>query len=94
MAVYIQRVDGTNQEWHVGEPIPKSIGRVVTRQADGDELELILDVVREPVVAIGNCNRTRFRYQDPANDGPEVEIIRRGYQDRRWQGLRLRLEQI
>lgn len=29
------------EEWHVGEPVPE-VGRVVTFQADGDELELIL----------------------------------------------------
>lgn len=29
-------------QWHVGEPFPSVLGRVVTFQADGDELDLIL----------------------------------------------------
>jgi hypothetical protein len=41
MALYINY----KTEWHIGEPIPTDIGRVVTLQADGDELELILDAM-------------------------------------------------
>jgi hypothetical protein len=41
MALYINYKD----EWHVGEPVPKNLGRVVTFQADGNELELILDAM-------------------------------------------------
>lgn len=34
------------QEWHVGEPIPQSVyERVVTFQADGDELNLFIDAM-------------------------------------------------
>lgn len=29
-------------QWHVGEPLPTIQGRVVTFQADGEELDLIL----------------------------------------------------
>ena len=30
------------REWHVGEELPRNLPRVVTFQADGDELEAIL----------------------------------------------------
>jgi len=38
----------TNKEstWHIGEPFPAVTGRVITFQADGDELELILNALR------------------------------------------------
>lgn len=32
-------------EWHTGEPLPE-VGRVVTIQADGDELEVILNALK------------------------------------------------
>jgi hypothetical protein len=41
MALYINY----KTEWHIGEPVPLNIGRVVTFQADGDELEVILDAM-------------------------------------------------
>lgn len=41
MALYI---DG-KREWHVGEPVPRHLGRVVTFQADGDELDLFIDAM-------------------------------------------------
>lgn len=39
------RIKGYWHEWHVGEPVPKELGRVVQIQADGDELDLILDAM-------------------------------------------------
>jgi len=32
--------------WHVGDPMPVLTGRVVTFEADGDELALILDAMK------------------------------------------------
>ncbi len=40
------RLNGYWHEWHVGEPVPKQFGRVVQFQADGDELDLIVDAMR------------------------------------------------
>jgi hypothetical protein len=37
------------QEWRAGDPVPKINTRVVTIQADGDELWLILEAMRESV---------------------------------------------
>jgi len=34
-------------EWHVGAPLPEITGRVITFQADGDELECILKALRD-----------------------------------------------
>ena len=39
------RIKGYWHEWHVGEPVPKELGRVVQIQADGDELNLIVDAM-------------------------------------------------
>jgi len=42
-------------EWHLGEPIPllqsgvQDVPRVVTFQADGDELTMIFDAMEHPV---------------------------------------------
>jgi hypothetical protein len=33
-------------EWHVGEALPEITGRVVTFQADGDELECIVNALK------------------------------------------------
>ena len=33
-------------EWHYGEPLPSMQARVVSFQADGDELELILHALK------------------------------------------------
>jgi hypothetical protein len=33
---------GRWKEWHVGEPLPELEGGVITFQADGDELDIIL----------------------------------------------------
>tara|TARA_R110002051_G_scaffold225581_1_gene288502 strand:+ start:283 stop:669 length:387 start_codon:yes stop_codon:yes gene_type:complete len=33
-------------EWHVGEGIPEITGRVITFQADGDELECIVNALK------------------------------------------------
>lgn len=33
--------------WHIGEPVPALKARVVTFQADGDELDLILEAMRK-----------------------------------------------
>ena len=35
------------REWHYGEPLPRMDARVVVFQADGDELDLILDTLRK-----------------------------------------------
>jgi hypothetical protein len=34
------------REWHVGDPVPPITSRVVVFQADGDELEYLLHVLR------------------------------------------------
>ena len=44
--LYIKNAVG-GQEWHVGEPLPKVIGRVVTFQADGDELDFIIQALQK-----------------------------------------------
>lgn len=33
-------------EWHIGEPIPEIKSNVVLFQADGDELEMILEAMK------------------------------------------------
>jgi hypothetical protein len=33
--------------WHIGEPLPKLTAKVITFQANGDELQLILSAMRE-----------------------------------------------
>lgn len=38
-----------NSTWHVGEPMPYIKARVVTFQADGDELNLILDAMSHKI---------------------------------------------
>jgi hypothetical protein len=35
------------REWHYGEPLPRMDARVVVLQADGDELELIIDALKK-----------------------------------------------
>ena len=40
--LFIQEKGKAEIGWHVGEPVP-SLGRVVTFQADGDELDMIVD---------------------------------------------------
>jgi len=37
----------TSAEWHTGEKLPRIDGRVVTFQADGEELEVLLEVLRK-----------------------------------------------
>jgi hypothetical protein len=32
-------------DWHIGEPVPEDLPRVVTMQVDGDELNLFLDAM-------------------------------------------------
>jgi hypothetical protein len=34
-------------QWHIGEPLPIVAGRVVTIQADGDELDIIIDALEQ-----------------------------------------------
>jgi hypothetical protein len=36
-----------SQQWHVGNPMPEITSRVVTFQADGHELEMILAAMRK-----------------------------------------------
>jgi len=52
-------------EWHIGEPIPVFDGRVITFQADGDELAVLIQAIKkssaEPVRVIdvptsGGCS--------------------------------------
>lgn len=48
-------VNGTDdvQRWHVGEPLPEITHRVVTFQADGDELEMIVAaMIRTRIVKV------------------------------------------
>lgn len=33
--------------WHVGEPLPELSGRVITFQADGDELDTLLGALKK-----------------------------------------------
>lgn len=60
--MFIQQPGLKERTWHVGEPIPPLLGRVVTFQADGDELELILVAMRESyeLVKIGEKLRSRL----------------------------------
>jgi len=44
--LYIKETHGIDSTWRVGEPIPDIVSRVVTFQADGDELEVILRALR------------------------------------------------
>ena len=41
----IKEESGGWQIWHIGDPTPKDLGRVVLMQADGDELNLILQAM-------------------------------------------------
>jgi len=43
--LYIKDDEVGNTEWHVGDPVPEIKSRVVTFQADGHELELILSAL-------------------------------------------------
>lgn len=54
MALYINY----KTEWHIGEPVPENLGRVVTFQADGDELNLFLDAI---VASRGEHPRVEYR---------------------------------
>lgn len=55
-------------EWHVGDPIPYSlIGRVVTFQADGHELEMILLAMKNSRVN----GRSKVVMKDPIFECPE-----------------------
>lgn len=47
MALYFTGRDGKaiGPEWHVGDPVPKVASRVVTLQADGHELQLLLSAM-------------------------------------------------
>jgi hypothetical protein len=51
MGLYITYTNGAGstlrREWHYGEPLPRLECRVVSFQADGDELELIIDALRK-----------------------------------------------
>jgi hypothetical protein len=38
--------DGTENTWHIGEPLPPITTTVVTFQADGDELLTILNALK------------------------------------------------
>lgn len=48
--LYISQVDKAGwpvrSGWHTGEPLPKIVGPVVTFQADGEELQVILGALR------------------------------------------------
>lgn len=37
--------------WHVGDPLPKLSGKVITFQADGEELEKIIEAINEKTPA-------------------------------------------
>lgn len=44
--LYITQFKDEVTEWHVGEPIPEVTARVVTFQADSEELEVILTAIK------------------------------------------------
>lgn len=46
-------------EWHIGEPLPEDLGRVVTFQADGDELNLFLDAMAISAGEHGTVDHTK-----------------------------------
>ena len=48
------------RQWHVGEPLPEVTGCVITFQADGDELDIIL----------ASLDR-RYRYRKFEPDAPQ-----------------------
>ena len=75
-------------EWHIGETAPTSLGRTGYFQADGDELEMILDAMRrskvsDKIVTQDNDGKCLVRERiisvcpnhDKADDGPEVAIL-------------------
>ena len=75
-------------QWHLGESVPEISNRVVVFQADGDELEMILDAMRrskvsDKIVKQDNdgkclvCERiiSVCPNHDKADDGPEVAIL-------------------
>lgn len=41
------RAPGQVLQWHVGEPLPSLSARVISFQADGDELQVILDALNQ-----------------------------------------------
>jgi hypothetical protein len=43
--MWIKNGEMGGREWHIGEPVPAGIHRVVTVQLDGDELDLLLDAM-------------------------------------------------
>lgn len=51
MAMFVTKTSNTKEysEWHVGEPLPWHIlrNRIITFQADGDELELIIRAMEQ-----------------------------------------------
>jgi hypothetical protein len=61
MSLYI-KFDKGWFEWHFGEPVPPMPSRVVTFQADGDELDMILSAMKPNVS--GGVVRSG---QEPAN---------------------------
>ena len=77
-----------NYEWHLGQSVPKNLSRVEHFQADGDELEMILNAMRrskvsDKIVTQDNdgkclvCERiiSVCPNHDKADDGPEVAIL-------------------
>jgi hypothetical protein len=46
MALYIDDKDH-HIEWHIGQEVPRFQSRVITFQADGHELDVIVDALRD-----------------------------------------------
>lgn len=61
MAMFVTTVGNRiHYQWHVGEPIPVTDARVVTFQADGDELEMIYQAMRDThKILCAHCNIIR-----------------------------------
>ena len=72
-------------QWHLGESVPEISNRVVVFQADGDELEMILDAMRNSRARIdaklgqqpfiSGATIPVIIVNDSADDGPEIAIL-------------------
>lgn len=46
MLYFLNSATAAYPGWHIGDPIPFNLPRVVLLQADGDELDLILEALK------------------------------------------------
>jgi len=60
-------------EWHVGEALPEIIGRVITFQADGDELECIVNALK--ATSEPNVQVPTNRDEDGANLHNQLPVL-------------------